>query len=301
MSTFEMTHTKFLTRMAAIDAGHDGEPTQSIVVESAFFRTKEVLDRLLGAVLLVAALPMIALLIVIVRLNSRGPGVFRQVRVGKRGRSFTMYKLRSMRIDAEAKTGPAWSPTGADPRVTRLGYWLRRLHLDELPQLFNVVRGEMSLVGPRPERPEFVEILAEQIPGYLNRLMVQPGITGLAQINLPPDTDLDSVRRKLVLDCDYVRSASLWLDIRILACTALRMGWIKGPAVTRALGLERIVYLPSSKLQPDAAQASPVSAASLAEAASGDVERLDRSPSAETHVELPSAESAGVATARVVA
>ena len=301
MSTIEMTHTKFLSRMAAIDAGHDGEPTQEIVVESAFFRTKELLDRLLGAALLVPAFPLIVLLIVIVRLNSRGPGVFRQVRVGKRGRTFTMYKLRSMRIDAEAKTGPAWSPTGADPRVTRLGYWLRRLHLDELPQLFNVVRGEMSLVGPRPERPEFVEVLAEQIPGYLNRLMVQPGITGLAQINLPPDTDLDSVRRKLVLDCDYVRSASLWLDLRILACTALRMSWIKGPAVTRLLGLERIVYLPSSKLPHDAAQSAPVSVASLAESASGDVERLDRSPPTESRVELPAAESPGVATARVVA
>jgi lipopolysaccharide/colanic/teichoic acid biosynthesis glycosyltransferase len=302
MSTVEMTSTKFLSRMASIDAGHDGEPTQEIVVESAFFHTKEMLDRLLGAVLLMPALPLIGLLIVIVRLNSRGPGVFRQVRVGKRGRTFTMYKLRSMRIDAEAKTGPAWSPTGADPRVTRLGYWLRRLHLDELPQLLNVVRGEMSLVGPRPERPEFVEILAEQIPGYLNRLMVQPGITGLAQINLPPDTDLDSVRRKLVLDCDYVRSAGLWLDIRILVCTALRMGWIKGPAVTRLLGLERIVYLPLSNPPHDAQPAAPVSLASIAESANGETDsRLDQSPPADVRVELPSNGSAGVATARVVA
>jgi hypothetical protein len=115
--------------------------------------------------------------------------------------------------------------------------------LDELPQLWNVVRGEMSLVGPRPERPEFVHLLAEEIPGYLNRLVVQPGITGLAQINLPPDTDLDSVRRKLALDCEYIRTANWWLDVRIVLCTALRVLWIKCPVITRMLGLERMVPL----------------------------------------------------------
>lgn len=265
MSTAEMTQTKFLSRLALIDAGHDGEPTQDIIVESSFFHWKEMLDRVLGILMLVPALPLIGLLVLIVRLNSRGPGIFRQVRVGKRGKAFTMYKLRSMRSDAEAATGPAWSPTGGDPRVTRLGFWLRRLHFDELPQLFNVVRGEMSLVGPRPERPEFVEVLAEQLPGYLNRLMVQPGITGLAQINLPPDTDLDSVHRKLILDCEYVRSASLWLDLRIVLCTALRMLWIKGPAVTRLMGLERIVHLskPQSADGTDSEPAAPVSLSSL--------------------------------------
>jgi hypothetical protein len=157
-----------------------------------------------------------------------------------------MYKLRSMRLDAESKSGPTWSASGADPRVTWLGYWLRRLHLDELPQLLNVVRGEMALVGPRPERPEFVKILAEQIPGYEGRLVVLPGITGLAQINLPPDSDLDSVRRKLIVDRDYIESAGCWLDLRIFFCTLLRMLWIKGPAVTRFLGLERVVVLPAA-------------------------------------------------------
>jgi lipopolysaccharide/colanic/teichoic acid biosynthesis glycosyltransferase len=211
-----------------------------------FFRTKEFLDRLLGLLLLVPALPMIAILVVAIRLTSRGPGVYRQVREGKQGRIFTMYKLRSMRLDAEAKSGPTWSASGADPRVTWLGFWLRRLHLDELPQLLNVVRGEMALVGPRPERPEFVKVLAEQIPGYEDRLVVLPGITGLAQINLPPDSDLDSVRRKLIVDVDYIETAGFWLDGRILFCTLLRMFWIKGPAVTRVLGLERVVILPAS-------------------------------------------------------
>jgi lipopolysaccharide/colanic/teichoic acid biosynthesis glycosyltransferase len=232
-------------------------PAQSPLGGRWFFRTKEVLDRLLGLVLLVLALPVIAILVVAVRLTSRGPGVYRQVREGKNGRIFTMYKLRSMRIDAEAKSGPTWSASGADPRVTWLGFWLRRLHLDELPQLWNVMRGEMALVGPRPERPEFVRILAEQIPGYKDRLVVLPGITGLAQINLPPDSDLDSVRRKLIVDVDYIESSGWWLDVRILFCTLLRMFWIKGPAVTRLLGLERVVILPASAPpQPAAAAVS---------------------------------------------
>src|SRR5437868_12064000 len=105
-----------------------------------------------------------------------------------------MYKLRSMRIDAEAGTGPVWSCHGSDPRVTGIGYWLRKLHLDELPQLFSVLRGDMSLIGPRPERPEFVRVLGDSVAGYMDRLKMVPGITGLAQINLPPDTDLNSVR-----------------------------------------------------------------------------------------------------------
>ena len=210
---------------------------------SSYFGLKFVLDRVIGSIMLVLALPVIGMLIVLIRLTSRGPGVFQQLRVGKGGRVFMMYKLRSMRVDAEAATGPTWSVNGADPRVTRLGYWLRRLHLDELPQLINVARGEMSLVGPRPERPEFVHVLVGQIPGYLNRLTVAPGITGLAQINLPPDSDFDSVRRKLVLDLDYVRTATGWLDLRIVFCTTLRMVWIKGPLVTRLLGLERVVFI----------------------------------------------------------
>jgi lipopolysaccharide/colanic/teichoic acid biosynthesis glycosyltransferase len=225
--------------------------------EGWYFRAKEAGDRLLGLALLVPALPIIALLVLAVRLSSRGPGVYRQTRVGKRGRIFTMYKLRSMRLDAEARSGPAWSASGADPRVTRLGYWLRRLHLDELPQLVNVVRGEMALVGPRPERPEFVKVLAEQIPGYADRLTVLPGITGLAQINLPPDSDLDSVRRKLIVDRDYIEAAGAWLDFRILCCTLLRMLWIKGPMVARALGLERVVVLPvAAPARPAAAAVS---------------------------------------------
>jgi lipopolysaccharide/colanic/teichoic acid biosynthesis glycosyltransferase len=187
-----------------------------------YFRWKAVLDRVLAALLLVPALPMIGLLILLVRLTSRGPGIYRQIRVGQGGWTFAMYKIRTMRHDAEAASGPVWA-LARDPRITPVGRLLRRLHLDELPQLLNVLKGDLSLVGPRPERPEFVHVLAEAIPGYVNRLVVPPGVTGLAQLNLPPDSDLMSVRRKLVLDREYIEQAGLLLDTRLLCCTSLRM------------------------------------------------------------------------------
>lgn len=206
---------------------------------NAYLRWKGALDRTVALVLLVLAAPIIGLLVVCIRLTSRGPGIYAQTRVGRGGRIFTMFKLRSMRIDAESATGPVWASVSDDPRVTRLGYWLRRLHLDELPQFFNVLRGDMSLVGPRPERPEFVRVLGEQIPGYLDRLKVAPGITGLAQVNLPPDTDLESVRRKIVLDRAYLKEASLSLDIRLVLCTALRIFGFSDKSAASVLGLVR--------------------------------------------------------------
>jgi lipopolysaccharide/colanic/teichoic acid biosynthesis glycosyltransferase len=208
------------------------------LVRSHYFAWKGLLDRLMAALLLIPGLPMIGILIVLVRLTSRGPGVYHQTRVGRGGRLFTMYKLRSMRIDAEARSGPTWAAPGKDPRVTSLGYWLRKLHLDELPQLFNVLRGEMSLIGPRPERPEFVDVLGRYIPEYHDRHTVAPGITGLAQINLPPDTDLDSVRRKVALDLEYIHTASLTLDCRMFLCTLLRMLGLRGD---RAMSLMAVI------------------------------------------------------------
>ncbi len=219
-----------------------GQVRQEDIVPAPFFRWKPAVDRCLAAVLLVPGLPLIALLALLVRLTSRGPGIYRQARVGKDGQRFMMYKIRTMRHDAEAATGPVWTQA-RDPRVTLLGRVLRKLHLDELPQLYNVLKGEMSLVGPRPERPEFVRVLAESIPGYCHRLAVRPGVTGLAQVNLPPDTDLRSVRRKLVLDCEYVRKAGPWLDIRLFLCTVARMFRI---SLVRLLGLHREVILPDA-------------------------------------------------------
>ena len=195
-----------------------------------YFRWKAPLDRCAAAVLLVPGLLLIILLVALVRLTSKGPGIYRQARVGKDGRRFMMYKIRTMQHDAEVSTGPIWTQP-RDRRVTPVGRLLRRLHLDELPQLFNVIKGEMALVGPRPERPEFVCVLAEAVPGYRNRLAVLPGITGLAQINLPPDTDLVSVQRKIVLDCEYIERGGPWLDTRLMLCTFLRLfklpeGWL---------------------------------------------------------------------------
>jgi lipopolysaccharide/colanic/teichoic acid biosynthesis glycosyltransferase len=134
-----------------------------------------------------------------------------------------------MRHNCESHSGPQWSTPG-DCRVTLVGRFLRRTHIDELPQLWNVLRGDMSLVGPRPERPEFVPQLERNIPCYRERLQVRPGITGLAQIQLPPDTDLASVRRKLAHDLYYVRSLSFWLELRILAITGFNfMGLPSAP------------------------------------------------------------------------
>jgi lipopolysaccharide/colanic/teichoic acid biosynthesis glycosyltransferase len=225
---------------AAAAAAHSRPP----VVAASYFRWKHIPDRVLAALLLLPAAPVLLLLVVVVRLTSPGPGIYRQTRVGRGGKNFTMYKIRTMRHDAEARTGPTWA-TNNDPRLTRVGHFIRSIHLDELPQLLNVVRGDMDLVGPRPERPEFTQVLAREVDGYLDRLVVRPGVTGLAQINLPPDTDLDSVRRKLVLDIDYIHTANAGLDLRILCWTALRILGFKG-MTTALLGLGRVVDLPTA-------------------------------------------------------
>ena len=133
-----------------------------------------------------------------------------------------------MRKNAETQGDAVWS-TPEDDRITRVGKVLRHLHLDELPQLANVARGQMSLIGPRPERPEFVAILEQRVPNYLDRLSVLPGVTGLAQINLPADASLESVRKKVVLDREYIKTAKATLDFRIFFCTLFRMtGFDKG-------------------------------------------------------------------------
>jgi lipopolysaccharide/colanic/teichoic acid biosynthesis glycosyltransferase len=216
------------------------------VKPSAYHRWKSPLDRILAALLLLPALPIMAVLVVLVRLTSSGPGIYRQQRVGQDGRVFWLYKIRSMVHHAEAASGPVWTQK-CDPRITRLGRVLRKLHLDEFPQLFNVLRGEMSLVGPRPERPEFVSILSEQIQGYVARLVVKPGITGLAQINLPPDTDLGSVRRKLILDVEYITEAGPLLDLQVMLCTAARLLGLPGELSMRPFRLRRSVHLDTPK------------------------------------------------------
>ena len=219
--------------LAREDAGQEQEADTT---PAPYFRWKGLFDRCAAAVLLIPGLPLIALLVLLVRNTSRGPGIYRQARVGKHRRRFLMYKIRTMRQDAEAKTGPVWTKVH-DPRITRLGKVLRKLHLDELPQLYNVLRGEMSLVGPRPERPEIIFMLEQEIPHYSHRLAVRPGVTGLAQINLPPDTTIDSVRDKLVLDLEYIQAGGAFMDLRIYLCTLLRMFGVRGTLPAQALGL----------------------------------------------------------------
>lgn len=183
---------------------------------------KSTLDFFLALVLAIPALPVIFVAAMLVKLTSRGPAFYSQLRVGLNGRPYTIYKLRSMRHNCELESGPCWSKDG-DPRITRIGKFLRAAHIDELPQLLNVLRGEMSLVGPRPERPEFVPQLRQQIPLYQARLIVRPGVTGLAQVQLPADTDLESVRRKFAYDLHYIANAGLWMDIRLMLATAVKM------------------------------------------------------------------------------
>jgi len=183
---------------------------------------KRCADMVAASVLLIVLSPFIALGMILVKLTSRGPAFYSQVRVGRDGREFTLFKLRSMMHNAEAATGPVWS-TARDSRVTPVGKLLRSSHIDEFPQLWNVLRGEMSLVGPRPERPEFVAKLDWEIPYYSERLKVRPGITGLAQLRLPADTTLNCVRRKVEHDVYYVRHISPWLDLKLLFFTAWRL------------------------------------------------------------------------------
>jgi lipopolysaccharide/colanic/teichoic acid biosynthesis glycosyltransferase len=179
---------------------------------------KTAAEFLVAFALLVVTAPLIGLAAILVKLTSRGPAFYTQTRIGRNGRPFTIFKIRTMLHDCESLTGPRWAMP-EDPRVTRVGCLLRRTHLDELPQLFNVLRGDMALIGPRPERPEFLPKLERAVPFYRERLVVRPGITGLAQVHLAPDTDLDSVRRKLAYDLHYIRHQNLALDMRILVAT----------------------------------------------------------------------------------
>jgi lipopolysaccharide/colanic/teichoic acid biosynthesis glycosyltransferase len=172
--------------------------------------------------MLVLAAPIVLLAALLVKLTSRGPAFYTQTRLGLGGREYPIYKLRTMFHNCERQSGARWSTAG-DPRITWLGRWLRRTHIDELPQLWNVLRGEMSLVGPRPERPEFIPHLEEALPLYHLRREVRPGVTGLAQVQLAPDTDLESVRRKLAYDLYYVQNRSPWLDLQLLAATAIHV------------------------------------------------------------------------------
>jgi lipopolysaccharide/colanic/teichoic acid biosynthesis glycosyltransferase len=181
---------------------------------------KRGIDIVGSAVGLVAALPVMAVVALLIKLDSKGPILYSQERVGCFGDLFKIYKFRTMRVDAEAN-GPVWSAGDRDHRLTRVGGFLRRSHLDELPQLLNVLKGDMSLVGPRPERPCFVHELNTALPRYDQRLLIKPGLTGLAQVHYRYDQSLADVRRKLRFDLLYIRRMCLALDAKILVWTLL--------------------------------------------------------------------------------
>jgi sugar transferase (PEP-CTERM system associated) len=182
---------------------------------------------ILSVIGIVILLPVMLIVALLVRLTSRGPVLFRQRRVGLNGAVFTLYKFRSMKLDSEATTGAVWASKD-DPRVTPVGRWLRKLRLDELPQLFNVLRGEMSIVGPRPERPEFVAILQEKIPYYRQRHCVKPGISGWAQINHKYGDTIEDSLIKLEYDLYYIKNMAISLDAYIIFHTAKIMLLTRG-------------------------------------------------------------------------
>jgi lipopolysaccharide/colanic/teichoic acid biosynthesis glycosyltransferase len=197
---------------------------------------KRAFDLVFSCVGLVALLPLLVLIFVMVWSCDRGPGLIAQERTGRHRRTFRMFKFRTMIMSAERSTGPTWSWEG-DPRITRLGRVLRATHLDELPQLWNVLRGEMSLVGPRPERPVFVDQLEQVIPGYTHRLAIRPGITGLSQLRSGYDDSLRSVKRKIRYDLLYVRRACAFLDALILLDTMLLMVGLSGALALRKVAV----------------------------------------------------------------
>ena len=179
---------------------------------------KRTIDIVSACVVLILTAPLSLIVAALIKLDDGGPIIFRQRRVGRRGAPFTVRKFRSMKVDAEAETGPTWAQAD-DPRVTRVGRWIRALRIDEIPQMWNVLRGEMSFVGPRPERPEFVATLQAAIPLYDQRHAVRPGITGWAQINFPYAATVEDARRKLELDLHYLQHFSVWLDLLIMMRT----------------------------------------------------------------------------------
>lgn len=181
--------------------------------------TRRVGEVIIALASLAVLAPLLLLIAALIRLDSRGPILYRQERVGEHGRLFGLLKFRTMKADAEAQTGPVWASADNDPRITRLGRLLRKARLDELPQLLNVLSGEMSFVGPRPERPHFVTKLSQVIPYYNQRHSVKPGITGWAQVKFRYGSTIEDAEEKLQFDLYYIKNISLLFDVAIIAET----------------------------------------------------------------------------------
>jgi exopolysaccharide biosynthesis polyprenyl glycosylphosphotransferase len=203
-----------------------GTPSDAVARSSLASAVKRAVDLVSATILLIVTAPLSLVVAALIKLEDGGPVIFRQARVGRDGVPFTLRKFRSMQVDAEAETGPMWAQAD-DPRVTKVGRWIRALRIDEIPQVWNVLRGEMSFVGPRPERPEFVALLQAAIPLYDQRHAVRPGITGWAQVNAPYAATLEDSRRKLEYDLHYLKSFSVWMDLVIMLRTIriILFGW----------------------------------------------------------------------------
>lgn len=190
-------------------------------------KAKRIMDIVVAILILLVSLPVLILASIGIKLDSRGPVFYKQVRCGLNGKPFKILKFRSMRQDAEKSTGPVWSQKN-DPRITRTGRFIRKVRIDEIPQMWNVLKGEMSLIGPRPERPYFVEKLSEEIPYYKRRLSVRPGVTGWAQVSLKYDESIEDVREKVRYDLMYIENMSLRMDFKIMLRTVIVVLFGKG-------------------------------------------------------------------------
>ncbi len=190
-------------------------------------KVKRLMDIVFALFMLITNSPLLLIAAIAIKLNSKGPIFYLQERCGIQGKPFKIVKFRSMRVDAETKTGPVWSQKN-DPRITSVGRFIRRVRIDEIPQMWNVLKGEMSLIGPRPERPFFVEKLSEEIPYYKRRLRVRPGITGWAQVKHKYDETVEDVKEKVKYDLFYIENMSLRMDMKILVRTVLVVLFGKG-------------------------------------------------------------------------
>lgn len=231
--------------------------------ETAYLSCKRCVDIVGGLLLAVILVPVIFVTGILVMATSPGAPFYTQLRLGRGGRPFVIWKIRTMTPNCEQQSGAAWSTKG-DNRITTIGRVLRKLHIDEFPQLWNVLNGDMSLVGPRPERPEFFPVLSAAVPDYEKRLLMKPGVTGLAQTYLPPDEDITSVKLKQLHDLHYLRAVSFSLDLRLLIATTLQAGgvphglvrpllWLpRSKSITAPLQtVERIAFQPTTEMIPD--------------------------------------------------
>lgn len=232
-----LEHVRAVERPRSLEsAGRDQQPQEEVIPRERHEKLNRAVNVVLSATGLLLTLPILVVVSILIKLTSPGPILYTQTRVGRDrrwrrtlalrefriedlgGQVFTIYKLRTMRADAERVSGAVWA-TENDPRVTRFGKFLRKYRIDEIPQLWNVLRGDMNIVGPRPERPSIVARLREDIPSYRCRHRVKPGLTGLAQINQKYDACLDDVKSKVSWDLRYIRDQSMWTDVRIMLRT----------------------------------------------------------------------------------